>query len=32
MSKFLDNRSNRPKMSCKEGVLKNVPKLIEKYP
>ena len=32
MSKFLDIRSSRPKVSCKKGVLKNFAKLIEKYP
>ena len=31
MSKFLDIRSSRPKVSCKKGVLKNFAKLIEKY-
>ena len=32
MSNFLDIRSSYPKVSCKKDVIKNVAKLIEKYP
>ena len=28
MPKFLDNRSSRPKMSCKKGALKNLQNLL----
>ena len=32
MPKFLDIRSSSSKVSCNKGVLKNLAKIIEKYP